>query len=95
MNCKPGDLAVIVFSPAGNEGKIVTCLEYVGLFPWRQGAKPTWRVDRHLPRDTFPELGNLLADMQLRPIRDPGDDAQDESLSWKKVPSTDKREELA
>lgn len=26
-------------------------------------------------------------DANLRPIRDPGDDAQDETLSWLKVPS--------
>jgi hypothetical protein len=31
MNCKQGDIAVIVRSAANNEGRIVTCLEYVGL----------------------------------------------------------------
>ena len=30
MNCKQGDMAVVVRSSAGNEGKVVTCLEYVG-----------------------------------------------------------------
>jgi hypothetical protein len=29
-------------------------------------------------------------DSILRPIRDPGDDAQDETLSWLPVPSTEK-----
>ena len=31
MNCKQGDMAVIVRSAANNEGRTVTCLEYVGL----------------------------------------------------------------
>ena len=30
MNCKQGDMAVVVRSAADNEGKVVTCLEYVG-----------------------------------------------------------------
>jgi hypothetical protein len=34
----------------------------------------------------------VIEDAILRPIRDPGDDAQDESLSWLPVPS---REEVA
>ena len=31
----------------------------------------------------------LVADVNLRPIRDPGDDAQDETLSWLPVPHGD------
>ena len=30
MNCQKGDLAIIVRSKCGNEGRIVRCLEYVG-----------------------------------------------------------------
>ena len=29
MNCKPGDLAIVVRSVAGNEGKIVRCLAVI------------------------------------------------------------------
>ena len=32
----------------------------------------------------------LHSDARLRPIRDPGDDAKDETLSWLPVPSTEK-----
>ncbi len=31
-----------------------------------------------------------IPDSWLRPIRDPGDDAQDETLQWLPVPSTEK-----
>lgn len=31
-----------------------------------------------------------VADECLKPLRDPGDDAQDESLQWLPVPSTEK-----
>ena len=41
--------------------------------------------------DTEPELerGRAVYDGVLRPIRDPGEDAQDETLSWVPVPSCD------
>lgn len=29
MKCKQGDMALVVHSQSGNEGKVVTCLEYV------------------------------------------------------------------
>lgn len=32
----------------------------------------------------------FIADKYLRPIRDPGDDTQDETLYWLPVPSTEK-----
>lgn len=91
MNCREGDLAVIVKSWRGHEGKIVRCVKFLGMRPFLYcGVQPTWLIE--------PSLGmehGMFFDGQLRPIRDPGDEAQDESLSWKKVPSTDKREELA
>lgn len=30
MNCKQGDIALVVRSIAGNEGRVVTCLEIIG-----------------------------------------------------------------
>lgn len=30
MNCKEGDLALIINSRAGNEGRLVKCVKYVG-----------------------------------------------------------------
>ncbi len=81
MNCKPGDLAVIVSGiPAGNIGKIIRVLElaaepaFFGVNAWRyegsgvdgmQGGEATY-----------------IEDSCLRPIRDPGDDVADESAAW-------------
>ena len=82
MNCKQGDLAVIVRSYAGNEGKIVQCLEFV-MFEFVQGIYPSWI--------TAPTISDIygrdcpVPDAHLRPIRD--QDGQDETLTWLDVPS--------
>lgn len=58
MRCKVGDLALVVRSFAGNEGKVVTCVKYVGRNPgimeWN-GEKlflssevDWWQVDRNM-----------------------------------------------
>lgn len=82
MRCKPGDLAVVVRSSCGNEGRVVKCLRldrgkrmlcrngsiYVG---------PLWEIDP--PLTTW--AGNLTSyarDDQLRPLRD--NDGEDEML---------------
>lgn len=87
MNCKPGDLAVIVRGE--NIGVMVDVIGPHDLF---DGA---WRVRVHA--DAMCDLGLVkkgevtgCMDSKLRPIRDPGDDAQDETLSWLPVPSTEK-----
>lgn len=88
LNCKVGDLAVIVRSGKGNEGKIVQCLEFIGDYWWRDKGvsfwSPTWKVDIDFAvNDGYTD--HLIADNQLRPIRnDPG---QDETLLWADVPS--------
>lgn len=58
-------------------GKIVTCVCI------EDPNIPTWK--------TTPELepGSAVYDGALRPIRDPGDDAQDETLQWLQVPATE------
>lgn len=89
MNCKQGDLAIFVKSAAGNEGKIVQCVEYAGKralhFPdgkieevdcWIVEPRPPgWRGRTH---DAF------TPDDFLRPIRD--NDGQDETLTWAGLP---------
>lgn len=94
MNCKPGDLAIFVKSWSGNEGKIVRCLR---INEWRSrlGAvlsngqrfppEPIWDIDQALPAEDG-SIAAYAADSQLRPIRDPGDDAIDETLEWLPVP---------
>lgn len=85
MNCKPGDLAVIVNTTLAasrpNIGLLVDVLAFSeATLEWRcrpiQGQRKPLN-GMGLPTDT----GHVLVyDRNLRPIRDPGDDAQDEML---------------
>lgn len=93
MNCKQGDLAIIVKSYADNEGKIVRCEEFLGnrLFGAPDGTAEliiAWRTSPELP-DWGGDLGDVIGDDQLKPIRDPGDDAVDETLLWLPSPTKD------
>lgn len=88
LNCKLGDLARIVNSEADNNDKIVMCVEFMGVTPWRSRGdityEPTWRVDRALCSSTG-EWHDLISDNQLRPIRDnPG---EDETMTWAGKPA--------
>jgi hypothetical protein len=98
MNCKPGDLArtidagasegvglwVIVIDDYGIPSK---ALRYVGQTLWVcESASGGKLPDSHgRQHDRL-----LIPDGALRPIRDPGDDAQDETLQWLPVPSQHK-----
>lgn len=87
MNCKQGDLAIIVQSDAGNEGKIVRCVKYLGAFLyWGSGDDliDTWETDVALPSTTG-ELGYDVRDCQLRPLR--GDLLNDEITHSKELES--------
>ena len=90
LNCKPGDLAVIVRSDAGNEGRIVRCIRFVGKVPgWVDDDR--WEIDQVL-KGHLGGKSKTVRDSRIRPLRDPGEDARDESLSWLPVPS---REEVS
>ena len=66
MNCKQGDLAIVIHSAAGNEGKIVRCLRMVmGGGTWGYG--PRWVTDPPLRGTLLPVQAVL--DSCLRPIR--------------------------
>lgn len=73
MNCKPGDLAVVVgaFNNTKFIGCIVRCKK--SFFNVKRGEYG-WQVDRN--------LGGYvgIADKHLKPIRD--NDGEDESLTW-------------
>ena len=87
MNCKPGDLAVIVRSSAGNEGRMVQCLRLATSQELEEAnfaPLPTWVLDQPLPT-VLGAVVHMARDEALRPIRDPGDDATDETLLWKLV----------
>lgn len=89
--CRVGDLAVIIKSVSGNEGKIVRCVKLhnskthdvdgLRVDP-RNGVR--WVIETPLiGRDmlTWREVPlYTVPDASLRPLRDPGDDAQDEMI---------------
>jgi len=101
MNCEKGDLAVIVKSYAGNEGKIVRCLELVtGVsFEMPNGVienVPAWKIDQSLTGWRGGK-SDRVQDYRLRPLRDnPG---TDETLIYaglpKKAPVPSKLKEKA
>jgi len=88
MNCKKGDLAIAVKSVAGNEGKIMTCIRYIGSVEGYFGSD-YWEVDLSTP-SKYGKNNRIYRDSWLRPIRNPGDDAKDETLEWLPVPSKQK-----
>ena len=73
LNCTVGDLAIMVRSEAGNEGKIVRCVRLVGkknvvLRDKRIVASWVWKIDSLLPSWSG-EASNRIEDCLLRPIR--------------------------
>lgn len=96
MNCKPGDLAVLVgLKPQLIEavGRIVQLKNQP---PITINCEPCWELTEpvnfnmrasgtsHGMRFEAGEAVyfDVIRDKHLRPIRDPGDDAEDESLTW-------------
>ena len=84
-NCKPGDLAVVVKAKhsrhIGSLVRVIGKSEFPhssGLFSWLAVGK----IDGV-------EKAGAAPDAWLRPIRDPGDDAKDETLNWLPVPMRD------
>jgi hypothetical protein len=92
MNCKPGDLAYITGLPAAAEsanGRFVTLVERYDFH-----GEPAWRFQRPVEfvvshacmccgvalKGGEIAVMTGLQDKYLRPVRDPGDDAQDEML---------------
>jgi hypothetical protein len=73
LNCKVGDLAIVVRSEAGNEGKIVRCVQLLGKknVLLRDGgaiASWVWEIDSLLPSWSG-AVSNQVEDCLLRPIR--------------------------
>ncbi len=91
MNCRPGDLAVMIHGPK-NAGLIVrvVCLLTKGeIIKATCGASVrvltanTWLLEQAILRncsDGVPRYSPCARDDEMRPIRDPGDDARDEML---------------
>ena len=87
MNCKQGDMAFFLptVSYPEHTGKIVRCVQYKPYL-----GMDAWFIDPPLAVQ-FPDVPDWVADAALRPIRDAGDDAADESHAWlPPVPTTTK-----
>jgi hypothetical protein len=73
MNCKPGDLAVIVRGTYA-VGRIVTCVRYAGRRTFKQRHRlsepaDSWQIDPPVP-GWRGALVNHVRDADMRPIRD-------------------------
>lgn len=86
MNCKPGDLAVIRGTHPIVElhGVMLTCVEFLGAV---EGERDVWQFNFAGGRAHIDDHGKawshgLIQDRHIRPIRDQGDDAVDESKAW-------------
>lgn len=94
MRCQPGDLAVIIKEEPGLEANIGAFVHVLNKAPWNQG----WEVRceykrlkvRHLlsGRHYLAGLDEVvwIPDSFLRPIRNPGEQAIDETLLKTPVP---------
>lgn len=81
LNCKQGDLAIIVSSACGNEGKIVRCLELLHTDrvtdtngeTWRFAGGPrwVWRIDRSINFGNKFDVVQTMhcSDHKMRPLR--------------------------
>lgn len=96
--CKPGDLAVVVSSKAGNAGLIVEVLRAA---PFQASMLPEngYRYEAGGPAWVIKSIGSLLKhthgepspwaclmDSCLRPINNPGDDEVDEISVRRVIP---------
>jgi len=101
MNCRPNDIARIVAPYAAIARdrlvEVVRLMDPAGeALPTPDGgichytAKgngPCWLVRGRIPSGWGFDLSEtFIADECLRPIRDPGSDAVDETLSWRPLP---------
>lgn len=92
MNCKQGDLAMVI--KGISSGTICTCER---LMSYEEAARygystdldgPMWFTDKMF-LSTWGDSDPLMFDDYLMPIRDPGPEAVDETLEWLKVPTTE------
>lgn len=85
MNCKPGDIAIIVRSEAGNVGRIVEVGEWCEalMHPCLLNVESGWEVRGNLLArnglgDVMPVNFGVVPDARLRPLRD--NEGEDEIL---------------
>lgn len=93
MNCKPGDLAIVIKADGDGISRVIG-EKIVGLIvtvkylrkPQSQFSDNdfVWHIEKsievEIDGNSYTVTG--ISDDCLRPIRDPGEDAQDETLNW-------------
>jgi len=79
MNCKQGDLAVVIRADSIFYGYPVQCVKYLGAIKGGT-VEDYWEIDRRLG----PDHHKIMSDSALRPIRP--SEGQDETLTWAPVP---------
>lgn len=88
MNCKPGDLAVVVRSSGENLGRIVTCIRLATAAEFVSQNISTAQGEMWLLAELTLHTGGRMKpyapDSHLRPIRD--NDGEDETLTWARTP---------
>lgn len=85
LNCKPGDLAVWVGRTedmAACYGRIVRVTALDSRYP----GTPSWFYEGELFCVWTNKRPSSVFDFWLRPLRNPGDEEEDETLSWLPVP---------
>ena len=100
MNVKKGDLAYTVgmFFPENNGRLVLVVRPYVDgerlpghRVDYELGGDSSWVCDSLgaplLTNADGLQMRRAIADACLRPIRDPGEDATDETLEWLPVPT--------
>lgn len=88
MNCKPGDLAIVI--RATRQENIGCVVEVVRAYYVDRKFGHVWWTKAPRPGPTNAGIDTAEAgvpDAWLRPIRDPVDDAKDETLQWLPSPS--------
>jgi len=88
MRCKQGDMAVITQSRAGESGKEVTCVSFVGQHKNITHHSDVWKVDR--PIKWLQEDGSTVErlyvpDSCLMPINPKSDDTDDIAMYLRPV----------
>lgn len=72
MRCNPDDLAVVIYSSAGNQGKVIRVTRLCGC---GDPLGPTWRYEGAELHNVEGLVTLCIADQRLLPIRDqPGTD---------------------
>ena len=89
MNCKPGDLALVLSNVRTRSVGIADLIVKVTELTVNFWDVPSWRFDCSPRFSPSGEPVTVIPDEMLRPLRDPGDDAQDETLQWLQVPTTE------